>query len=59
MAENGSTMMDDIILSMINEDDSTINHVKSDSDIITADEFRKLFSHPFVCTIFHLYQLHS
>ena len=51
MAESGSTMMDDIILSMINEDDDdTIIKAKSDSDIITADEFRQLFSHPFVCS---------
>ena len=59
MAENGSTMMDDIILSMINEDngeenddDDSLTRVRSDSDIITADEFRQLFSHSFVCIFF-------
>lgn len=60
MAENGSTMMDDIILSMINEDngdDDSITRARSDSDIITADEFRQLFSHSFVCIFYNRFIL--
>ena len=47
IAENGREIMDDIILSMVNEDDAVIRG-RTDSAIITADEFRQLFSRSFV-----------
>jgi len=46
MAETQSTMMDDIILSMMNEDDVSIRN-RTDSAMITSEEFRQLFSHSF------------
>ena len=45
MAETGSTMMDDIIFQI---EDPENGKVRKETEAITADEFRQLFSHSFV-----------
>ena len=54
IAENGREIMDSIINAMANTAGNyeTEVRIRTDSAIITADEFKKLFSRPFVMFIF-------
>ena len=50
MADEMAAEMDDIIIAMVNSDEPGAVNQRRDSDIITATEFRQIFSHSFVCT---------